>query len=67
MIPIIQKSINKKAFPVSDSIIKRIIHERHRHQREEVLKRKKGDEWNDFQRRRKHANARRHEVSKRSD
>jgi hypothetical protein len=67
MIPIIQKSINKKAFPVADSIIKRIIHERHWHQREEMLKKKRGDDWIDSQRRRKHANARRHEVSKQSD
>ena len=29
IIPIIQKSINKKIFPVVDDIIKHIIHERH--------------------------------------
>ena len=33
IVPIVQKSINKKAFPMSDGIIKHIIHERHRHQR----------------------------------
>ena len=60
----IQKSINKKIFPVADSIIKYIIHERHRHQRETLLNRKKGFEWNDADKRRKHANSRRNDVRK---
>ena len=37
IVPIVQKSINKKVFPVSDGIIKHIIHECHRHQREIII------------------------------
>ena len=66
IIPTIQKSINKKIFPVADSIIKYIIHERHRHQRETLLNRKKGSEWNDADERRKHANSRRNDVRKKN-
>ena len=42
IIPIIQKSINKKIFPVVDGIIKHIIHERHRHQRKKPLTAREG-------------------------
>ena len=64
IIPVIQKSINKKTFPVTDGIIKHIIHEQHRHQRETFLNKKKSDNWNDIEKRRKHANSRRTDVSK---
>jgi hypothetical protein len=64
IIPVIQKSINRKVFPVSDTIIKHIIHERHRHQRENLMNKDRGDEWNDLEKRRKHGNSRRNEVSK---
>jgi hypothetical protein len=38
IIPVIQKSIiNKKIFPVTDGVIKHVVHERHHHQREELL------------------------------
>jgi hypothetical protein len=37
IIPVIQKSINKKIFSVTDGIIKHVVHKRHRHQREELL------------------------------
>ena len=67
IIPLIQKSINKRTFPVVDGIIKHIIHERHRHQREDFLNKKRSDEWNDADKRRKHANSRRVEVIKKID
>ena len=66
IVPIVQKAINKKAFPVSDGIIKYIIHERHRHQRENNNNKKRGTTWNDREQRRKHANTRRTDVSKQS-
>ena len=47
IIPIIQKSIDRNIFPVDDGIIRHIIHERHRHQREELLNRAKSIKWND--------------------
>ena len=64
IIPIIQKSINKNIFQVDDGIIRHIIHERHRHQREELLNRTRSTDWNDKEKRRKHANSRRNDVSK---
>jgi hypothetical protein len=64
IIPFIQKTINKKTFPVVDGVIKHIVHERHRHQREKFLNMNKSEDWNDNEKRRKHANSRRNEVSK---
>ena len=64
IVPIVKKSINKQTFPVVDGIIKHIIHERHRHQREVFLNKQRDDEWNDAEKRRKHANSRRNEVIK---
>jgi hypothetical protein len=58
IVPIVQKAINKKAFPVSDGIIKHIIHERHRHQRENNNNKRRRATWNDQEQRRKHANTR---------
>ena len=58
IVPIIQKSINKKAFPVTDGIIKHIIHERHQHQWENNNNKRHGAAWNDRKQRRKHANMR---------
>ena len=66
IVPIVQKAINKKAFPVSDGIIKHIIHERHRHQRENNNNKRRRATWNDREQRRKHANTRRTDVSKQS-
>ncbi|EXX51975.1 hypothetical protein RirG_257140 [Rhizophagus irregularis DAOM 197198w] len=45
IIPVVQKSINKKFFPVTDGIIKHVIHERHRHQQEELLNARRGANW----------------------
>lgn len=64
LIPVIQKTINKKTFPASDAVIKHIIHERHRHQRENFLNSNRDDDWNNKDKRRKHANSRHNEVSK---
>lgn len=66
IIPVVQKTINKKSFPVSDGIIKHIIQERHRHQRETYNHQNRDANWNDREKRRKHANSRRNEVSKQS-
>ena len=64
IIPVIKNSIDKKTFSVVDSIIQHIIYECHRYQRENFLNKKRSDEWNDSEKRRKHANSRRTEVSK---
>jgi hypothetical protein len=67
LIPLVQRTLNKKTFPVTDGIIKHIIHERHRHQREHNNNRLRGTSWNDREKRRKHANTRRTDVSKQSE
>jgi hypothetical protein len=64
LIPVIQKSLNKKTFPVTDGILKHIIYERHRHRRESFLSNQRGANWKDADMRRKHANSRRIEVSR---
>ena len=51
---------------MTDGIIKYIIHERHRHQREHNINRLRGAAWVDREKRRKHANTRRTDVSKQS-
>lgn len=51
---------------MSDSIIKHIIRERHRHQRENSNNKRRSINWTDKERRRKHANSRRNDVSKQS-
>ncbi|CAG8725303.1 5608_t:CDS:2, partial [Rhizophagus irregularis] len=58
IIPVVQKSINKKFFPVTDGIIKHVIHERHRHQQEELLNARRGANWVENDKRRRHANSR---------
>jgi hypothetical protein len=65
IIPVIQKGIKNK-FLVTNGVIRHIIHERHRHQRESFLNTKRSANWNDSKKRRKHANSRRSEVSKKS-
>ena len=63
IVPIVQKTINKKVFPVSDGIIKHIIHERYRHQRENNNNKRRDATWND---QKQHANTRQTDVSKQS-
>jgi hypothetical protein len=41
IIPVIQKLINKKIFLVTDGVIKHVVYERHRYQREELLNNQK--------------------------
>src|SRR3989337_501707 len=65
-IPLVRRSLNKKTFLVTDGIIKHIIHERHRHQQEHNNNRMRGTAWVDREKRRKHANTRRTDVSKQS-
>ncbi|UZO13355.1 uncharacterized protein OCT59_004855 [Rhizophagus irregularis] len=57
IILVVQKSINKKFFPVTDGVIKHVIHERHQHQREELLNARRGANWVENDKRRRHANS----------
>jgi hypothetical protein len=63
IIPVIQKSINKKIFPMTNGIIKYVVHERHRYQREELLNNQRSTSWKNIEKRKKHANSRRSDAS----
>ena len=60
----IKRTINTSIFPIADEIIYGIIHSLHRHRREEYLKRNRSSTEIKIGRKRKHSNARRHDVSK---
>jgi hypothetical protein len=56
-------ALDSDTFPVTDGIVYNLIHARHKHQREEHLKKSRTSEFQDKQARRKHLNSRRNEVS----
>lgn len=60
----IKGTINASIFPITDEVIYDIIHSLHRHRREEYLKRNRSSSEIKIQRKRKHSNSRRHDVSK---
>ncbi|GBC44750.2 hypothetical protein GLOIN_2v1765153 [Rhizophagus irregularis DAOM 181602=DAOM 197198] len=62
IIPVVQKMINKNIFSVSDGVIKHIVHERHRYQRELLLNSERDANWKDLKKRRKHANSRQSDL-----
>ncbi|CAB4381256.1 unnamed protein product [Rhizophagus irregularis] len=57
--------INKNIFSVSNGVIKHIVHERHRHQRELLLNSERDANWKDLEKRRKHANSRQSDKQER--
>ncbi|GBC24894.2 hypothetical protein GLOIN_2v1783466 [Rhizophagus irregularis DAOM 181602=DAOM 197198] len=65
IILVVQKTINKNIFSVSDGVIKHIMHERHHHQRELLLNSERDANWKDLEKRRKHANSRRSDKRER--
>ena len=60
----IMNNINSNVFPVTDEIIYNILHSLHRHRREKYLKEDLPLVQKKFQRKRKHSNSRRYDVSK---
>jgi hypothetical protein len=57
-------TINTDVFPIVDEIIYDMIHNLHRHRREEFLKENRPATYKKGQVKRKHSNTRRHDVSK---
>ena len=55
--------MDKELFSVTEGIIYEIIHNRHKYQREEHLKKQQSEKYQDDQNRRKHLNSRRNDVS----
>ena len=64
LIPLVKKSLNKKTFPVTDGIIKHIIHECYRHQWKHNNNKLRDTVWVDREKRYKHANMHKTDVSK---
>ena len=63
VVPTVMEALDLDMFPVSETIIYDMIHNRHKHQREEYLRKKQPLSIQDKQARRKHQNSRRNEVS----
>ena len=57
------RALDQELFPVSEEIIRNLIHNRHKHQREEYLRKQKPETFQTNQAKRKHSNSRRNDVS----
>ncbi|GES94282.1 zinc finger protein 318 isoform X1 [Rhizophagus clarus] len=64
IIPVLFKVLDTKAYPISENMLYEIIHQRHRHQREDLLNKNKAEYEQTKEIRRKHANSRRSELKK---
>ena len=62
IVPTIMEALDSKLFPVGETVIYDMLHSRHKHQREEYLKKRQSEEFQDKQARRKHQNSRRNDV-----
>jgi hypothetical protein len=62
IIPALFKVLDTKAYPVSENVLYEMIHQRHRHQREHSLGKKKTGSEQAKEIKRKHGNSRRSEV-----
>lgn len=62
IIPTLCKVLDTEAYPVSENVLYEMIHQRHRHQRENLMNNNKTRSERKRVVRRKHANSRRSEV-----
>jgi hypothetical protein len=63
IVPTVMETLDLETFPVSEGIVYEIIHNCHKHQREEHLLKQKSEESQDEYFRRRHLNSRRNDVS----
>ena len=63
IVPVVMKTLDKDMFSVSEGIVYEMIHNRHKHQREEFLKKQQSSANQNKQNRRKYLNSRRNNVS----
>jgi hypothetical protein len=66
IVPAILKLLDRNTFPITSGVVYDILHNHHRHQREEHLKKGRSSTFQDKQNRRRHGNSRRSDVSKES-
>ena len=62
IIPALFKVFNTETYPVSENVLYEMVHQRHRHQREELLNKAKAESKRAQEIKRKHGNSRRCEV-----
>lgn len=63
IVPTVMESLDSETYPVSESIVREMIHNHHKHRREEYKIKQKPEFEQDQERRRKHLNSRRNDVS----
>ena len=63
LVPAVMNALDQESFPVSEGIVREIIHNRHKHQREGYLSRRKPETFQKEQEKRKHQNSRRNDVT----
>jgi hypothetical protein len=63
IVPTVMEALDSVTYPVAETIIYDMIHNRHKHQREEHLIKQRSASFQDIQNRRKHMNSRRNDVS----
>jgi nickel-dependent lactate racemase len=63
IIPALLKELDPATYPIGEGVLYEIIHQRHRHQREEMLRKKKGESNQAKESIRRHGNSRRKEVT----
>jgi hypothetical protein len=63
IVPTVMETLDLETFSVSEGIVYEIIHNRHKHKREEHLMKQKSEKNRDECLRRRHFNSRRNDVS----
>src|SRR2546421_12638983 len=63
IVPTVMEALNLIMYPVAETIIYDMIHNRHKHQREEHLIKQRSVSFQDTQNQRKHMNSQRNDVS----
>lgn len=64
IIPALLKVLNPATYPISEGVLYEMIHQRHRHQREEMIRKNKAEPEQVKESIRRHGNSRRNEVTK---
>ena len=63
MVPSVLDALDSELFPISEEIVREMIHNRHKHQQESHLGKHKSETIKTEQAKRKHQNSRRNDVS----
>jgi hypothetical protein len=63
IIPALFKVLDPVMYPIDEGVLYEIIHQRHRHQREEMIRKNKAESEQAKESKRRHGNSRRNEVT----